>query len=81
MTVPNFMSKTFFYQDLCREVGGGGVPPYRGMIRQKYPGADNVNKNKNTKYIISQIEYDVKILECKKGRYDIASVNMTLLFF
>ena len=41
MTVSNFMSKAFFYQHLCR---GGHyvpvVPPNRGMIRQKYPGAD-----------------------------------------
>ena len=43
MTVPNFMSKAFFYQELCR-MGGHYVPPFPlGMIRQKYPGADRVN--------------------------------------
>ena len=34
MTVPNFISKSFSYQDLRR-----------GMIRQKYPGTDGVNKD------------------------------------
>ena len=38
MTVPNFMSKTFSYQDL-RSVTQRS--PWR-MIRQKYPGADRV---------------------------------------
>ena len=60
MTVPNFMSKAFFYWDLRRlegggeftQVGGGGgalcvAPPPQGMIRQKYPGADRV---KNSEY-------------------------------
>ena len=51
MTVPNFMSKAFSYQDLSRRGGGGGeewvhyVPaPFRGMIRQKYSGADRVSR-------------------------------------
>ena len=41
MTVPNFMSKAFSYQDL----GSGRTmcPPWC-MIRQKYPGSDRVNK-------------------------------------
>ena len=30
--------------------------------------------------MISHIDYDVKMLKCRKGTYDIASVNMTLLF-
>ena len=38
-----------------------------------------MKENRNTKYIMSQIEYDVKMLKCKKGMYDIASVNMTFL--
>ena len=38
-----------------------------------------MKENKNTKYIISQIEFDVKMLKCKKGTYDVASVNMTFL--
>ena len=37
-----------------------------------------IKENKKTKYIISYIEYDVKMLKCKKGTYDTASVNMTL---
>ena len=41
------MSEAFSYQDL-RRLGVGGhylppPPPPRGMIRQKYPGADRVN--------------------------------------
>ena len=43
MAVANFMSKAFFRQDLCRMGGGGHYVPPRGMIRQKYPGADRVN--------------------------------------
>ena len=39
MTVPSFMSKAGFYQDL----GGGALYARpRGMIRQKYPGAARV---------------------------------------
>ena len=46
MTVPNFMSKAFFYRDL-RGGEGGDLP--QGMMRQKYPGADRVkNDNYNT---------------------------------
>ena len=39
MTVPNFMSKELSFQDLRR---GALFTPLRGMIRQKYPGADRV---------------------------------------
>ena len=34
MTVPNFMSKVFWYQDLSKGCGVGK----KGMIRQKKPG-------------------------------------------
>ena len=44
MTVPNFMSKAFFYQDLRGGSGRGRYVPPGGMIRQKYPGADRVKK-------------------------------------
>ena len=44
MTVSNFVSKAFSYQDLCR--GVHYVPPPWGKIRQKYPGADRVNNIK-----------------------------------
>ena len=44
MTVPNFMSKAFSYQDLSRRGGGGGRSGCRGMIRQKYSGADRVSR-------------------------------------
>ena len=50
MTVPSLMSKAFSYQDLHRKGRGGRavcVPP-RGMVRQKYPGADRVNNFKIT---------------------------------
>ena len=40
MTVPNFMSKAFSYQDLRRV---GTMCQSRSMIRQKYLGADRVN--------------------------------------
>ena len=39
MSVPNFMSKAFSYQDSGR---GHYVPPSRGMIRQKDLGTDTV---------------------------------------
>ena len=42
MSVPNFISKAFIYQDLCRR-GGTMCPPPGGMIRQKYPVVDRVN--------------------------------------
>ena len=48
MTVPNFMSKAFFYQDLCRRA----LCAPRGMIRQKYPGVEN---NKNPEHIFIDI--------------------------
>ena len=41
MTVPNFMAKAFSIRIYA---GGHYVPPpppSRGMIRQKYPGADS----------------------------------------
>ena len=42
MTVPNVMSKAFYYQDLRRVEGGTMCsPPSRGMIRQ---GEDRVIK-------------------------------------
>ena len=47
MTVPYFMSKAFFYQDLCMggEEGCTMRPPSpRDIIRQQYPGADRAKK-------------------------------------
>ena len=46
--MPNFMSKAFSYQNLH---GGGrrgeaGTVSHWGMIRQKYPRADRVNRYK-----------------------------------
>ena len=40
MTLPNFKSEASSYQDLRR---GGGGAKCRGMIRQKYHGADRIN--------------------------------------
>ena len=42
--MPNFISKAYSYQDLCR--GGGTMCPPRGFIRPKKPGATRV-KHKN----------------------------------
>ena len=44
MTVANFMSKAFSYQDL--RSGGHYMPPNPDMMRQKYPEADTVKQLK-----------------------------------
>ena len=53
MTMPNFMSKAFSYQNLHGggrrgggERGEAGTVSHWGMIRQKYPRADRVNRYK-----------------------------------
>ena len=51
MTVPNFMSKEFSYQDLRREGGGTMCPASPpGMIRIKYPGEDRIKENNKASF-------------------------------
>ena len=51
MTVPNFMSKPIFYQDLHKRSTMCPLP--WGLIRQKYSRADRINKAiKNIKNLI-----------------------------
>ena len=70
MTVPNFMSKAFFYQDLRRGEGGALCAPL-DMIRQKYPGADRVKKSEcnfssqQTQIMVKYITTKTELL--KKG--------------
>ena len=49
MTVPNFMSKAFSYQDLRSYLGNMCTP--RGMIRQKYPRTDRVKGAVNRHFV------------------------------
>ena len=71
MNVPNFISKAFFYQDLCR--GWHYVLPSRGMIRQKHPGADRVKKDSKLDYSnyrpISLLSYVEKIKNLDNLKY------------
>ena len=55
MTVHNFMSKAFSYQDLRRGDEGTMCPPPRGITRQKYPGADGVNDGRTAGYSDSEV--------------------------
>ena len=64
MTVPNFMSKAFFYQDLRRGEGGGhNVPPWTWSDKNT-PGQIGL-KNQNAIFSSQQTQIMVKYITTK----------------